>query len=297
MEFKQLSLALFLFLASNIKTQGSGQIEKNTCTPGKCGVCVLTNTSTGFANNCGLCVGSRHTSNLECSGTSTGIDNCVATTYDNTSTGTNATKCLRCKENYHLNMESNSCYSPSETANCASEVKISFFGFQMAICSMCKNGFRLKEPSNSTDETNRILQETFEMVSCETGKNLNNCIGQGANDTCLACELGYYLKNSSNVTTCLERNTLADKMCGDGNSTTINGETYCNNICNSLDGYYAVSGGVLLSNGTMVQLQKCEYVELNEDQKRERGFIQVNYLDIFGLSFLNIFIVIIFKMI
>lgn len=293
MKFNNLVLALFSIFASHIKAQGlqSNQNDNNTCTPGKCADCVLKITkSDALIHNCSTCIGSKLTSNYECSGTSTGIDNCLATTFGNSS-GTNTTQCAICKENYHLNTNTNNCYSPAEIDNCASEYKASFFGIDMVICAMCKNGFKL---TNSTNSTRRILQSFFPMTSCVAGTSISNCYGQGANTTCLLCERGYYLKNSSNVTSCQKRENEVEKMCGDGNSTKINGETYCHSSCNALEGYYAVAGAIRLSNGSIVKAQICEHVELSEDQKRERGFLKGNYFAIFQFGLMSIIFMIIF---
>lgn len=281
---KNLSLLYLSILLAQVKSQTPAPTVTNTCTPGKCGACRFSESTNEQRHECSFCVNSVQGADRKCEGTSTGITNCMATSYGPDESGNNKSSCVSCNAGYHLNMNTNTCYETPVTENCVQEGKMSFLGIDMLFCSMCKNGFDLKENTDSSATST---------TSCVAGTSIDNCVGKGNSTVCSSCDYGYYPKPGSDLksSTCKKRETDPEKMCGDGETIQVDGTTYCAQRCNVLEGYYAVLGAVKHSNGSMVDIQKCEYVALTEEQKKERfnsppdgSFLGIFY----GFGFFNL---------
>lgn len=205
-----------------------------TCTAGKCVRCKLV-AGTTSTYSCLECINSLLTTtastNIEddgsCTGDSTGITNCVKTSFINS-----VVRCTECGSGFGLQTDTNgatSCVANGIT-NCYSATRSGTTG--AFTCQWCDNGFTLNTVTNT----------------CTASTSIGNCVAtrlDGTNNVCARCAPGYVVSSTG---TCI---STPDGRCLD-NTDTFTENGHCNN-CNFYNGFYAVrattSGTQLCSNG------------------------------------------------
>lgn len=206
--------------------------KTGACTPGLCVRCALV-TSTTDTYSCQECINSLLASSSTtapqndgtCTGTATGINNCVKTGFVGT-----VIRCTECLPNFGLQTDAagvNSCVATGIT-NCYRSTRNSA---GVETCLLCNNGFSLNSNNCNTAAT-----------------PITNCVAttmNGAAVVCAKCTNGFTVAANGQ---CIG---LPDSKCLDNNDGfTQNG--YCS-TCNYPGGFYAVratsSGTQLCSNG------------------------------------------------
>lgn len=221
---KKITITLvFSLLLNNV------QAEDN-CEIGKCVTCSINEQSEKVCDDCFKSVA---TPQGGCEGTSTNIENCLITAYED-----EELSCRVCNIGYHLELDSNfkftACYKTAETPNCFSEQKIEGIP---TFCQACKNGFAPARQDGKCPETIDLIP---------------NCLGvslvDGVNPSCQICEAGYFLNSDGE---CQKRETLIEKNCNDGTGDEEeqkDGVPYCRS-CNTVDNYFAIDARKNPGNG------------------------------------------------
>lgn len=184
---------------------------------------------------CAYCDGSKTSSYGRCLGTSTGVPNCMRTTY---STDRKDSVCKKCRPNYWLDMDSNKCTFGPKVENCHSGYTTN----KKDYCHSCKNGYTLK----STLQIVNGLH--YEVNTCEKSTMVENCTGVFLGNKCRYCHPTYYVTAEGK---CARRLTMEQRMCYSGKKVGMeNGKIVCES-CNTELGFYAIEAPLKMNIGNV----------------------------------------------